>query len=764
MFRSQRNKLEVLPLPRLGVEDRQKFLIDTTLLGLLALFIVVITSLYIGSEHNFHWWIDWYSRTIDVAAMFRESPSQAIQIVKRSLMEERNLLFTLPLVPFIWMFGSSRIVYEVALALVYLLPFALVMGAIATQLIRVHSQIVFWSTAILTLLIPVSWVPTFIGIPDTGGPAFLGLATLVYLQDVKLKRWWRIPLIGLFVGCSILLRRPYIYGGIAFFGALTLQALIFFALDVRALPRFRTNSSRWANHYAIALRNLLGYGVRIGLIAIASLITLIIVAPEFTYRAMAVDYKSLYTSWTLPYGDIFELYAAFYGWATWLLVASGLGLCVLARDVALPALSFISLSGICSLAIWLVVLRYGNVFYSLHITPLVIFGLVSFIWSIWSRLAGNRRKLVLGVVGCYLASNLVLGLTPIGKFDSVFRPLFALNMPPLVRPDYDEVVRLVNYLREITPDKEPIYVVGYQRLQLDSGLMKAVERVQYPLKRRKLNILPVPQVDSRDAYPLEMLLKADYVVVPNPLPDYPDKPSKVPAVGEWVPNRELKVVQAVSEAFTNNWEFAQDFQRLPVQFNFDKGTVVTIYQRVRPTSLETAVRTLYGMQQVIGRRPGSQLDWMILSQRYQPLNSSFVNITEGDTHRIVLYASDRSEESAKRDRLLDGERDRDRTKDIERHLLYIGSFPEKLQLSGAVTFVGEPCVKASLQLSMLDKEGKTLSSTQPVYFPNKVTPFRFSARGENTTYLVLDFLGYDRSNLLGSCTLEVQSLAVSPQK
>jgi hypothetical protein len=367
-------------------------------------------------------------------------------------------------------------------------------------------------------------------------------------------------------------------------------------------------------------------------------------------------------------------------------------------------------------------------------------------------------------VGCYLASNLVLGLTPIGKFDSVFRPLFAINMPPLVRADYDEAVRLVNYLREITPNKEPIYVVGYQRLQLDSGLMKAVERVQYPLKPRKLNILPAPQVDSRDAYPLEMLLKADYVVVPNPLPDYPDKPSKVPAVGEWVPNRELKVVQAVFEAFTNNWEFAQDFKRLPVQFNFDKGAVVNIYRRVRPTSLETAVRTLYAMQQEIGRRPGSQLDWMILSQRYQPLNSSFVNITDGDTHRIVLYASDRSEEKVKRDRLIEGERDRDRTKDIERHLLYIGSFPENLQVSGAVTFVGEPCVKASLQLSMLDKEGQTLSSTQPVYFSNKVTPFRFSARGENATYLLLDFLGYDRSNLIDSCTLEVQSLAISPKK
>jgi hypothetical protein len=782
LFKSQRNKLEVIPLPRLGIEVRQKFLVDTALLGLLALIIVVITSLYIGSEHNFHWWIDWYSRAIEVAAAFRDSPSQAIQGVQRSLIEERNLLYTLPLVPFIWLFGSSRIVYEVALALVYLLPFALVMGAIATQLVRVHPQLVFWSTAILTLLIPVSWVTTFIGIPDTGGPVFLGLATLLYLQDVRLKQWWRIPLMGLFVGLSILLRRHYVYGGLAFFGALSLQALVFFVIDLRTIPRWRVSASLLTKRYAIArhsgalgiiaLRNLLGYSVRIGLIAISTLITLMIVAPEFTYRAMTVDYKTLYTSWTLPYSDIFELYTSFYGWATWLLVALGFLIGVLGRDVALPALSFMGLWGICSLLIWLVVLRYGNVFYSLHITPLVVIGLVTFIWTIWSRLAGNARKLVLGVVGCYLVSNLVLGLTPIGKFDAFFRPLFAINIPPLVRTDYDEVVRLVNYLRQIAPHKEPIYVVGYQRLQLDSGLVKAVERVQYPLKPRKLNILLASQVDSRDAYPFEMLLKADYVVVPNPLPDYPDHPTQVPAVGEWLPNKEVKVVQVVFDAFTKNWEFAQDFKRLPVQFTFENGAVVSVYQRVRPTSVETAVRTIYAMQQEIGRRPGSQLNWMILSERYQPLNSSFVNVTPGNTHRIVLYASDREEEtmkgappdSAAASLMGSMKGDRDRTQELERYLLYIGSFPESVEVSGAVTFVGEPCVKASLQLTMLNKDGQTLSSTEPAYFPNKVTPFRFSAHGKNATYLLLDLLGYDKNNLINSCTLELQSLAVSAKK
>lgn len=68
------------------------------------------------------------------------------------------------------------------------------------------------------------------------------------------------------------------------------------------------------------------------------------------------------------------------------------------------------------------------------------------------------------------------------------------------------------------------------------------------------------------------------------------------------------------DAFIQNWEIAQDFKQLPVEFVLDKGVKVCIYQRIRPTSLETSVRTLSAMQQRIGERPSGQSDWMTLSQ------------------------------------------------------------------------------------------------------------------------------------------------------
>jgi hypothetical protein len=245
---------------------------------------------------------------------------------------------------------------------------------------------------------------------------------------------------------------------------------------------------------------------------------------------------------------------------------------------------------------------------------------------------------MLGVIAGYLVLNFMVGLAPIGTMSRVFHPLFALNMPPLVRTDYDEVVGLVKYLRQLTPEGEPILVVGFQRLQLTSSMVRSAEYLLYPDDDRVLNTLPTPEVDSRDSYPLEEMLEAQYVVVPSRLPAYSSNPTQNPAVGEWLPNQENDVVNVVFDAFTQNWEFAQDFQRLPTEFQFENGVVVSIYQRLRPTSLATTVRTLHAMQQKIGERPGSQGNWIILSQW---LNNTTVRQNSGNRYKVVAFRRDR---------------------------------------------------------------------------------------------------------------------------
>lgn len=725
-----------MPFVRYRLKFRQK-VVNFGLFALLVLSATTTTALYTSQEHNFHWWIDWYYKTIEVATAFRISPFAGIDNILQSLGDERNKIYTLPLVPFILIFGESRLVYEISLALVYLVPFSLSMGAVATQLIQANSVAVFWSTAHSSLLIPVTWIATFLGIPDTGSAALIALATFVYLKDVKLKQWWRIPVIGFCLGFAILLRRHFVYGAIAFLGAVTIQTLIFFVVEMRKSRDVVYNVS--TNPYNVSnWRNLQLVCVRIGLITAICFAILMTVAGGFTQRAITTDYRNLYASWSLPLDNVFRLYAAFYGWITLLLVAIGFSAGVLTHVLSLPSFSFIWLFGIFSLIEWLIVLRYGNVFYSLHLTPVVVMGLAAFIWTTYLKLTGKVRTLMLGVAGCYLVCNLVIGITPIGSFDSPLRPLFALNTPPLVRTDYDEVARLVEYLRKLAPNKESIYIVGSQRLHLNRSTVRAAERILYGYKQDILLLLGAPQVDSQDFYPLERLLQAQYLVVPNPLPDYDGDFTKVPAVGEWLPLKESDVAKVVLDAFEQNWQIAQDFKRLPVKFTLADGASVNIYQRIRPTSLQIAMQTLTAMQKQIGERPGGQLDWMSLSQRW---NYSLVVKNSARTYSLLTYPIER-------------------TKTQAISFLYLGRLSENVAVTGRIKSFGKSC-SASLNLKMIDRKGEIISTTQNKLFSQNSSQFSLSIAGKNPAYLLLDVLNYNKNDLINGCTIDINPIVVS---
>ena len=488
-------------------------------------------------------------------------------------------------------------------------------------------------------------------------------------------------------------------------------------------------------------RNLQLVGVRIGLITAICFAILMTVAGGFTQRAITTDYRNLYASWSLPLDNVFRLYAAFYGWITLLLVAIGFSAGVLTNVLSLASFSFIWLFGIFSLIEWLIVLRYGNVFYSLHLTPVVVMGLAAFIWTTYLKLTGKVRALMLGVAGCYLVCNLVIGITPIGNFDSPLRPLFALNTPPLVRTDYDEVARLVEYLRKLAPNKEPIYIVGSQRLHLNRSTVRAAERILYGYKQDILLLLGAPQVDSQDFYPLERLLQAQYVVVPNPLPDYDGDFTKVPAVGEWLPLKESDVAKVVLDAFEQNWQIAQDFKRLPVKFTLADGASVNIYQRIRPTSLQIAMQTLTAMQKQIGKRPGGQLDWMSLSQRW---NYSLVVKNSDRTYRLLTYPIER-------------------TKTQARSFLYLGSLSENAVVTGRIKTFGKSC-SASLNLKMIDRTGEIISTTQNDFFYQNSSAFSLWLTGKHPAYLLLDVLNYNKDDLINGCTIDINPIVVSSRQ
>jgi hypothetical protein len=713
----------------------RKFLIDGFFLFLVVLVTVAVTSIYVSREHTFYWWdyAGYNTATVNTANLFRDSPDKAWRGVIESLSKEKNLLISLPLVPFILLLGESRLSYILSVSLIYVLPFRLLLGAISAKLIPVYSRRVFWSTVLLSLLIPMSWIPTLRGYLDTGGCVFVALAILVYLQDVKLESWWNIPLIGFLLAAAILWRRHFAYSAIAFFGAATLQVFMEFIVLIYRRKTALSSSKDKDVAVPFAYRYLFEFAVKLGLIAATSLTILMLVAGDFTRSALTVDYRNLYVAWSLPVNDILTRYADFYGLGTWLLVLIGFSAGILTRILVPGAAIFVSLFGVLSLIEWLLVLRYGYLHYTIHITPLALLGLSTFFWTTWLTLKGKVGYFMLGAAGLYLVLNAAVGLIPL-KID--LSRLFMANFPPLVRSDYDEVVKLVEFLRKLAPNEEPIYIVGASNNFNANILRQANRKLNPPEGWWKLNTIGRPQIDSRDTYPLPELLQSQYAVVAVPFQQV------LPTDEQVLRSHEQDVVKVVYDAFTQNWEIARDFQLLPEQFKLENGVTLSVYRRMRPTDTATAVRTLDAMQRQIVDRPGTQLDWISLHQSiYTSANYSVIQKSD-NLYNLVTHPIKNS-------------------KKLDTSFLYLGSISDKAKVTGKLNLPNKQCPGIALRLTLWDKQGKLVDSAEMAYSQKSDLGLNLLVEGKNPINLLLEVLSSSKQDLTNQCQLEINNLAVS---
>ncbi|MEG4021852.1 hypothetical protein [Microcoleus sp. S13C4] len=695
---------------------------------------MAVTSIYVSSEHTFYWWdyAGYNTATVNTANLFRDSPDKAWRGVIESLSKEKNLLISLPLVPFILLFGESRLSYILSVSLIYVLPFRLLLGAISAKLIPFYPRRVFWSTVLLSLLIPMSWIPTLRGYLDTGGCVFVALAIWVYLQDVKLKSWWNIPLIGFLLAAAILLRRHFAYSAIAFLGAATLQAFIEFIVLIYGRKTALSSSKDKDVAVPFPYRCLFESAVKLGLIAATSLTILMLVAGDFTRSALTVDYRNLYVAWSLPVKDILTRYADFYGLGTWLLVLIGFSAGILTRILVPAAAIFVSLFGVLSLVEWLLVLRYGYLHYTIHLTPIALLGLSTFFWTTWLTLKGKVRYFMLGAAGLYLVWNAAVGLIPL-KID--LSRLFVGNFPPLVRSDYDEVVKLVEFLRKLAPNEEPIYIAGASNSFNANILRQANRKLNPPEGWWKLNTIGRPQIDSRDTYPLPELLQSQYAVVAVPFQQV------LPTDEQVLRSHEQDVVKVVYDAFTQNWEIARDFQLLPEQFKLENGVTVRVYRRVRPTDTATAVRTLDAMQRQIVDRPGTQLDWISLHQSIYTSTNYSVSQESDNLYKIVTHPIKNS-------------------KKLDTSFLYLGSISDKAKVTGKLNLPNKQCPGIALRLTLWDKQGKLVDSAEMAYSQKSAIGLNLLVEGKNPTYLLLEVLSSSKQDLTKQCQLEINNLAV----
>jgi hypothetical protein len=214
-----------------------------------------------------------------------------------------------------------------------------------------------------------------------------------------------------------------------------------------------------------------------------------------------------------------------------------------------------------------------------------------------------------------------------------------------------------------------------------------------------LKILYSPQIDSRDFFPLKPLLQADYVVVTTPFQYH-------------LSQDEQKVVKVVFDVFAQQWKISKDFKKLPEEFHLYDGAVLSVYKRQAPTSLATTLLTFDQMRKYIGRLPGGQSDWLLLTS---PTEASPTYDINGQKHSVTM-----SNDSS----LLS--------------FLYAGADPAQYLIAGKVEFLGEKCPPAHVSM-------KVFSLSEPIsvlYNKQIVTSggeFTLNIDKADNTALVLSF-------------------------
>jgi hypothetical protein len=682
--------------------------LDGALLIALVTVVLSVTYAYVIVEQFFYYWdlALYQDMARNVASAFRQSWAAGWGDVRQSLGEDYNSLFALPLVPFVSR-HDTRMAYTLSLALVYLVPFALSVGALATRVLVGPARAVFWTATGMTLFVPMSWVPTLRGYPDAGAATLVVLAAWIYLRDEEHARVPDAALIGALLTLASLFRRPFLYAALSF----VVSAVAF--ETTRAISRHRQGQGDLRkDDAALALRLAGG--------ALAAIVVMAVLGRGFVLRLRTYDFASLYSSYEEPVPVVVAWYARVYGGAAVGLAAAGAIAGWRAHLLRRPSASFLALFGAVSVLQWAFAVRQLGEQYTLHFTPFVVLGLAALLWAIWGIEAPLKRALARTAFTIVLVANVVFGLTTVATGSPV-RHAFGGAWVPLVRWDYGTIVEFIDYLRQTSNPAQGIYVVASSHT-ISPDLLRHAERALHD-GHVALDFLNVPTVDSRDDYPLEALLEAEHVVLVTPLQTH-------------LRPEEQKILDLVYDLFTKGSALAQDFEKRPDFFPLQGGAGISVYSRRRPTSLATALRTLETIEREIPDRPGQQADWTVVNRRFRAWVSRH---PDGSTEWIA-HPSPRGQTPST-------------------VLAWLGRPLSRAEILGRITFVDARCPGATVAFATADTAGVLSPLASVARRPGEDGQFQVTlAPGPGR--LVIRLLDLAEGTSIDHCLLKIDPLVV----
>jgi hypothetical protein len=536
---------------------------------------LVYCAFYLSAERTFPFWdtAAYQDQTYAVADAFGRSFGAGLSLIAASMSDDYNKLLTVPLVPLVWILGESRMVYIWDVVIVYFVPFLLVIAAIARRVFPERKTDAAIVAVFMTILTPLVWRNILSGYADISGAVLIGAMFLLYHRAQHGLRWRSMLACGVVAAFAILLRRHYIFPDVALYVAFLADVIITARADKWDLQRL-----------VRALLALAGSGI-------VMLFVLTALAPEFVRRISNPAYGQYFAPWQASPGAVLSGMLHTLGLPMLLLAVAGI--MVLPR-VTVEGRGFARLIVIATFTwavIWAFFVRQGATHYPHTLPFFMAIGLTA-LWLYvrmlpyrMTRFAASSAMLIVLIVGTLVA----VPITPPFAALAASLPRDAAPYPsgPHVNPGYDEIVRLVYYLRSAAGPADDV-VVGASSLDFNFDLLREAELTLFGPARSRLHIDYTPQFDTTaEAPPADVLTHAKFVLVADPFQHH-------------LPADQQKKVHVLTEAFDRHWKAADDFRLLPDRFAIEPGVTLRVYERTRPASISVALDTQRRMAEYVG--------------------------------------------------------------------------------------------------------------------------------------------------------------------
>ena len=535
-------------------------------------FVNAFTVYFIKQERYIYNWdmLAYWDPYVEIGRSLLVSPLSAIKSILLTVRySDYNDLPVVPLLPFYYIFGETRLGYILAISNIYLLPSILILTYISERIVGSYRQgvdLTVFSLIFVTILIfgPL-WIPSLRGYPDVLGLIFIGLVLLIYMgTPLEKQNVVLLLLTAVFLFIMALNRRYYNFWVEGFFVAAFLERF----------SSMLASGTRNYREYLNLIKNLF-------IIAVVFILLGVVITGPMIKRQLTTDWAEIYgayqqsSSWLercLEFPKHFGLlYSA--------LAIIGLVISIRIKRIRQFAI-FLTLQTVVTIIAFTRVQSFDFHQYLLICPAFLIFTAV-FVDRSVSFLRGPLPRLVFIVLYLvFIVSMFAYSLIPGFSVPRQMVFLYPTELyKPLVRDDLKEINRLLEYIERLSADKPgaSFYLLSSSALWNSSILQTAVkEKYKDPATMPKINT--TSDVDKRDGFPLQFFTSR-YVIVAEP-PQY------------HLNKKNQQIITLPSEKILKKEGIGLNYKELPESFDLDKNIILHVYEREKPPDYASIRSTL----------------------------------------------------------------------------------------------------------------------------------------------------------------------------